>query len=149
MAAFYVSSTGSVRLAKSCCRFSEKENKSGLKAARGPSGAPKAEQYFAAFSPRARRSGNTTVARRDIPKVVGGLNAQASELAGALYGSIFHRTVTISSPPRPIKAMFFFVMLCVFFVQRIAVTSPVVFALSAPGARRQQFVGNGFVEITY
>ena len=38
------------------------------------------------------------MARRDIPKVVGGLDAQASELAAALYGSIFRRTVPVSSP---------------------------------------------------
>jgi UDP-N-acetyl-D-glucosamine dehydrogenase len=38
------------------------------------------------------------VARRDIPKVVGGLDPQASEVASALYGSIFHRTVPVSSP---------------------------------------------------
>ena len=51
-----------------------------------------------AFSPEREDPGNTTVARRDIPKVVGGLNPQASELAGALYGSIFNRTVPVSSP---------------------------------------------------
>src|SRR5271155_125774 len=82
----------------------EKENKQGLKAARGtsagnPSDTPGAEkEFFAAFSPEREDPGNTTVARRDIPKVVGGLNPQASELAGALYGSIFHRTVPVSSP---------------------------------------------------
>jgi UDP-N-acetyl-D-glucosamine dehydrogenase len=78
----------------------EKENKKGLKAARGASsGGPNAEkEFFAAFSPEREDPGNTTVARRDIPKVVGGLNPQASELAGALYGSIFHRTVPVSSP---------------------------------------------------
>ena len=38
------------------------------------------------------------MARRDIPKVVGGLNPQASELARALYGAIFNRTVPVSSP---------------------------------------------------
>jgi UDP-N-acetyl-D-glucosamine dehydrogenase len=38
------------------------------------------------------------VARRDIPKVVGGLNPQASELAAALYGAIFKRVVRVSSP---------------------------------------------------
>src|SRR3984885_5302712 len=74
----------------------EKENKQGLKTARGPSSAEK--EFFAAFSPEREDPGNTTVARRDIPKVVGGVNAQASELAGALYGSIFHRTVPVSSP---------------------------------------------------
>jgi UDP-N-acetyl-D-glucosamine dehydrogenase len=75
----------------------EKENKNGLKAARGgPSGAK--NEFFAAFSPEREDPGNTTVARRDIPKVIGGLNSQASELAAALYGSIFHRTVPVSSP---------------------------------------------------
>jgi UDP-N-acetyl-D-glucosamine dehydrogenase len=74
----------------------EKENKQGLKAARGTSNAEK--EFFAAFSPEREDPGNTTVARRDIPKVVGGVNPQASELAGALYGSIFHRTVPVSSP---------------------------------------------------
>jgi UDP-N-acetyl-D-glucosamine dehydrogenase len=78
----------------------EKENKNGLKAARGTSsGNPSPEkEFFAAFSPEREDPGNTTVARRDIPKVVGGLNPEASELAGALYGSIFHRTVPVSSP---------------------------------------------------
>ncbi|MFZ0198237.1 MAG: nucleotide sugar dehydrogenase [Candidatus Sulfotelmatobacter sp.] len=74
----------------------EKENKLGLKAARGDSDVQK--QFFVAFSPEREDPGNTTVARRDIPKVVGGVNPQASELAGALYGSIFHRTVPVSSP---------------------------------------------------
>jgi UDP-N-acetyl-D-glucosamine dehydrogenase len=74
----------------------EKENKQGLKAARGTSNADR--EFFAAFSPEREDPGNTTVARRDIPKVVGGVNPQASELAGALYGSIFHRTVPVSSP---------------------------------------------------
>jgi UDP-N-acetyl-D-glucosamine dehydrogenase len=50
------------------------------------------------FSPEREDPGNTTVARRDIPKVVGGLNPQASELAATLYGSIFQRTVPVSSP---------------------------------------------------
>jgi UDP-N-acetyl-D-glucosamine dehydrogenase len=74
----------------------EKENQLGLKAARGVSDAQK--EFFVAFSPEREDPGNTTVARRDIPKVVGGVNPQASELAGALYGSIFQRTVPVSSP---------------------------------------------------
>jgi len=74
----------------------EKENKTGLKAARGTSSGEK--EFFVAFSPEREDPGNTTVARRDIPKVVGGVNPQASELAGALYGAIFHRTVPVSSP---------------------------------------------------
>src|SRR5712675_3645064 len=74
----------------------EKENKNGLKAARGDSSTDK--NFFVAFSPEREDPGNTTVARRDIPKVVGGVNPQASELAGAMYGSIFHRTIPVSSP---------------------------------------------------
>jgi len=74
----------------------EKENKAGLRAARGDHSGEK--EFFVAFSPEREDPGNTTVARRDIPKVVGGLNRQASELAGALYGSIFNRTVPVSSP---------------------------------------------------
>ena len=74
----------------------EKENKLGLKAARESGGGEK--DFFVAFSPEREDPGNMTVARRDIPKVVGGVNPTASELAGALYGSIFARTVPVSSP---------------------------------------------------
>jgi UDP-N-acetyl-D-glucosamine dehydrogenase len=74
----------------------EKENKAGLKAAREQ--ALTGKEFFVAFSPEREDPGNTTVARRDIPKVIGGLNQQASELAGALYGSIFNKTVPVSSP---------------------------------------------------
>jgi UDP-N-acetyl-D-glucosamine dehydrogenase len=74
----------------------EKGNKQGLKAARGEDADGKS--FFVAFSPEREDPGNTTVARRDIPKVVGGLNPAASELAGALYGAIFNRTVPVSSP---------------------------------------------------
>ncbi len=78
----------------------EKENRQGLKAARGTSSGASGgkKDFFVAFSPEREDPGNTTVARRDIPKVVGGLNPQAAELAGALYGSIFQRTVPVSSP---------------------------------------------------
>src|SRR5438270_12840032 len=50
----------------------EKENTGGLKAARD--GAPSGKEFLVAFSPEREDPGNTTVARRDIPKVVGGLN---------------------------------------------------------------------------
>src|SRR6202453_2478931 len=77
----------------------EKENKAGLKAARGTEVTEVgANEFFVAFSPEREDPGNTSVARRDIPKVVGGLNPQASELAAALYGSIFPRTAPGSSP---------------------------------------------------
>jgi UDP-N-acetyl-D-glucosamine dehydrogenase len=74
----------------------EKENRHGLKAARGA--ALGGNEFLVAFSPEREDPGNTTVARRDIPKVVGGLNQQASELARAFYGAIFNRTVPVSSP---------------------------------------------------
>ncbi len=74
----------------------EKGNRLGLKAARG--GESDGKSFFVAFSPEREDPGNQTVARRDIPKVVGGVNPQASELAGALYGAIFNRTVQVSSP---------------------------------------------------
>ena len=74
----------------------EKGNKSGLKAARG--GSCNNGEFFVAFSPEREDPGNTSVARRDIPKVVGGLNPPAAELAAALYGTIFNRVVKVSSP---------------------------------------------------
>jgi UDP-N-acetyl-D-glucosamine dehydrogenase len=78
----------------------EKENSAGLKAARGGESAVTSggNEFFLAFSPEREDPGNTTVARRDIPKVVGGLDQQAAELAAALYGAIFNRTVMVSSP---------------------------------------------------
>ncbi len=51
-----------------------------------------------AFSPEREDPGNDTVARHDIPKVVGGCGPAASQLAGALYGAIFRRVVPVSSP---------------------------------------------------
>ena len=74
----------------------ENENKAGLKAARN--GVFTGKEFFVAFSPEREDPGNTTVARPDIPKVVGGLDTQASELAREIYGSIFNRTVPVSSP---------------------------------------------------
>ncbi|HEY7096540.1 MAG TPA: nucleotide sugar dehydrogenase [Terriglobales bacterium] len=74
----------------------EKGNKSGLKAAKKDEGGNK--QFYLAFSPEREDPGNQTVARRDIPKVVGGLSPAASEMAAALYGSIFNRIVRVSSP---------------------------------------------------
>ena len=48
--------------------------------------------------PSAKIPATTQVARRDIPKVIGGLDARASGLACKLYGSIFNRTVPVSTP---------------------------------------------------
>ncbi len=74
----------------------EKGNKHGLRAARA--GAAVENSFYVAFSPEREDPGNQTVARRDIPKVVGGLDNQASQLAAALYGAIFNRVVPVSSP---------------------------------------------------
>jgi UDP-N-acetyl-D-glucosamine dehydrogenase len=74
----------------------EKGNRHGLKAAR--KGEPDDKTFFVAFSPEREDPGNQTVARCDIPKVIGGMEPKASEVAGALYGAIFNRTVPVSSP---------------------------------------------------
>jgi UDP-N-acetyl-D-glucosamine dehydrogenase len=73
------------------------KNPLGLKAARGRDETD-GQTFYVAFSPEREDPGNDTVARRDIPKVVGGLNQAATELCGKLYGSIFHRTVPVSTP---------------------------------------------------
>ncbi len=72
----------------------EKGNPSGLKATRAKEGGA----FYVAFSPEREDPGNQTVARRDIPKVVGGLDPCASELAAGLYGSVFNRVVLVSTP---------------------------------------------------
>ena len=74
----------------------EKENKLGLKAARA--GSSLNGTFHVAFSPERDDPGNTQVARRDIPKVIGGLDPLATQYAGALYNSIFNRVVPVSSP---------------------------------------------------
>jgi UDP-N-acetyl-D-glucosamine dehydrogenase len=72
------------------------KNPLGLKAAWN--GIASNQEFYVAFSPEREDPGNDTVARRDIPKVVGGLNPVATELGRTLYGSIFNRTVPVSSP---------------------------------------------------
>jgi UDP-N-acetyl-D-glucosamine dehydrogenase len=74
----------------------ENKNPGGLKAAR--SGETGENLFFVAFSPEREDPGNDTVARRDIPKVVGGRDARASEVAAALYRAIFNSVVLVSSP---------------------------------------------------
>ena len=72
----------------------EKGNPSGLKVAR----ASDEQGLYVAFSPEREDPGNETVARHDIPKVVGGCGPVALELASAMYGSIFRKVVPVSSP---------------------------------------------------
>ena len=74
----------------------EQGNKLGLKASR--ENTSNGNVFYVAFSPEREDPGNTSVARRDIPKVVGGLDPEASQAAAAMYGSIFNRTVSVSSP---------------------------------------------------
>jgi UDP-N-acetyl-D-glucosamine dehydrogenase len=54
--------------------------------------------FYVAFSPEREDPGNDTVARRDIPKVIGGCGPAARDLASAVYRTIFNRTVPVSSP---------------------------------------------------
>jgi UDP-N-acetyl-D-glucosamine dehydrogenase len=72
----------------------EKGNSGGLRVVRGDGNG----DVYVAFSPEREDPGNDTVARRDIPKVVGGVDRAATELGAALYGSIFNRTVPVSKP---------------------------------------------------
>jgi len=72
----------------------EKGNPGGLRVARDAS----SPGFYVAFSPEREDPGNDTVARRDIPKVVGGCGPAARDLASAVYGTIFNRTVPVSSP---------------------------------------------------
>jgi UDP-N-acetyl-D-glucosamine dehydrogenase len=51
-----------------------------------------------AFSPEREDPGNIVTPRRDIPKVIGGVDERAATAAQALYGSVFNRTVLMSSP---------------------------------------------------
>src|SRR5947199_3247428 len=74
----------------------EAGNKAGIKAARGRHDT--LNSFLVAFSPEREDPGNDTIARRDIPKVVGGLSTAASGIAGALYNSIFKKVVPVSSP---------------------------------------------------
>ncbi|MBS1799910.1 MAG: nucleotide sugar dehydrogenase [Acidobacteria bacterium] len=51
-----------------------------------------------AFSPEREDPGNMITPRREIPKVIGGVDARATAAAAALYGSVFARTVEVSTP---------------------------------------------------
>jgi UDP-N-acetyl-D-glucosamine dehydrogenase len=72
----------------------EQGNPSGLRVARDNF----SPGFYVAFSPEREDPGNTTIARRDIPKVVGGCGPAALDLASAVYATIFNRTVPVTSP---------------------------------------------------
>jgi UDP-N-acetyl-D-glucosamine dehydrogenase len=74
----------------------ERLNRGGVVAARG--GVEGKSVFHVVFSPEREDPGNDTVARRDIPKVVGGLDPRATELGSQLYNTIFNRTVRVSTP---------------------------------------------------
>jgi UDP-N-acetyl-D-glucosamine dehydrogenase len=52
---------------------------------------------FLAFSPEREDPGNPKFSTRNIPKVVGGINAASRDLAVALYGSVVERVVPVGS----------------------------------------------------
>lgn len=53
--------------------------------------------FQVAFSPEREDPGNDSVARCDIPKVIGGLDPVAAQMASGVYGAIFNRTIPVSS----------------------------------------------------
>ena len=73
------------------------KNARGLRAQRDDDGLG-ADNFYVAFSPEREDPGNNSVARCDIPKVVGGLSHRATDLAAALYQTIFRRIVPVSTP---------------------------------------------------
>jgi UDP-N-acetyl-D-glucosamine dehydrogenase len=62
------------------------------------SGTSGLEGVMVAFSPEREDPGNTEVPRRSIPKVLGGVDELAAQAAAALYGTVFEKTVVMSSP---------------------------------------------------
>ncbi len=59
---------------------------------------PILDGVLVAFSPEREDPGNVTTPRREIPKVVGGVDETATIAACALYSTIFTRTIPMSSP---------------------------------------------------
>jgi UDP-N-acetyl-D-glucosamine dehydrogenase len=72
----------------------ERGNQNSLTATRSG----KRGDFYVAYSPEREDPGNHTVERRNVPKVVGGMDRCACEAAAALYGSIFTRVVQVSTP---------------------------------------------------
>jgi len=88
----------------------ERLGPAGTKVARNPTpvepAAPLAEPYtldpipslLVAFSPEREDPGNLITPRHAVPKVIGGVDARATQAAAALYATIFDQTVQMSSP---------------------------------------------------
>jgi UDP-N-acetyl-D-glucosamine dehydrogenase len=72
----------------------EQRNARNLRVARDA----EAAGFYVAFSPEREDPGNDTVARRDLPKVIGGAGPVALEVASAVYSTIFNRTIPVSTP---------------------------------------------------
>src|ERR1700751_2567673 len=68
----------------------EAGNRRGLKV-QGKDESKERGVFYVAFSPEREDPGNTSVARHNIPKVVGGHEEVATELAATLYQGIFTR----------------------------------------------------------
>ena len=74
----------------------EANNKLGLKV-QSTSDQGASNVFYVAFSPEREDPGNTDVARQNIPKVVGGHEPIATELAATLYEGIFTRAIRVST----------------------------------------------------
>jgi UDP-N-acetyl-D-glucosamine dehydrogenase len=62
--------------------------KTGLKAGK---------DFYLAFSPEREDPGNKNFSTKTIPKVVGGINKESTEVAAALYGEVMQKVVVVSS----------------------------------------------------
>ena len=74
----------------------EAGNKRGLRCHRGEES--ETGFFHVAYSPEREDPGNSTVERKDIPKVIGAPGPLSLELAADLYRSIFDRIIPVSSP---------------------------------------------------
>jgi UDP-N-acetyl-D-glucosamine dehydrogenase len=74
-----------------------RDTRGGAKERKGAEERKALDGVMVAFSPEREDPGNLTTPRRDIPKVIGGIDARATTASCALYGSVFHRTVPMSS----------------------------------------------------
>lgn len=56
------------------------------------------QDFLLAFSPERIDPGNPFFSFTDIPKIVGGIDAESTRVAGALYGQVVPKVVSVSSP---------------------------------------------------
>jgi len=55
------------------------------------------EDFFLAFSPEREDPGRKDFTTRSIPKVIGGVNADSTQVAAALYGAALEKVIPVSS----------------------------------------------------